>query len=317
MSPSISIIIPTYNRADLISETLDSLLAQKYQNWECIIVDDGSTDNSAVVIQQYLNLDSRFLYFARPSYRRKGASPCRNFGLEKAKGDFIIFLDSDDLLDEQCLANRIAFALLNQEQDFWIFKMSAFENNRENIKFVCGEANVEDENSWSRKKLLEGIHPFLITGPLWKVEVLSSLGGFDQELSLLEDLDLHLRALKEGFKLKYANQPSSDCFCRKDSNRKESYDKHSLKNHFLFFKKHLDKNEQEIISYFKKVFNNLVFRKISFIYYFKFYNLGTEKKILNIKNGLHGLVVLFYNATRLSILQGVGYNYFKKRFNDF
>lgn len=317
MTPLISIIIPTFNRADLISETLTSVLSQTYKNWECLIIDDGSTDNSAKVIEEYLYLDSRFLYFTKLESRAKGASSCRNFGLEKAKGHFIIFLDSDDLLDEHCLTNRIEFALLNKDHDFWIFKMSAFQDVRQNIKFVCGEANVKDENLWSKKKLLQGNHPFMITGPLWKIEVLSFLGGFNEELTLLEDLDLHLRALKKGFKLKYANQLYSDCFCRKDSQRKEIYDKDSLKNHFLFFKKHLDRNEKEMVFYFKRVFNNLVFNKISFSYYFKFYNLGAEKEILKTKNGLYGLLILFYNITKLSTFKGLGYNYIKIKFNNF
>lgn len=317
MNSLISIIIPTYNRAHLIGETLDSVLIQTYSNWQCIIIDDGSTDNSVEVIQKYLDLDSRFLFFSRPDYKKKGPSACRNFGLLHACGGYILFLDSDDMLAQSCLENRITFALKNREYDFWIFKMSAFENSDRSIKFVCGEANVEDENSWSKKRLMKGVHPFMITGPLWKSEVLSFLGGFNEELALLEDLDLHLRSLKEGFRLKYANQLHSDCFCRKDSFRKESYAKFSLKNHFLFFKNHLDKNESETVIFFCKVFNSLVFREMSFFYFFKFYNLGAQKYILKTKNGFYGLIILFYNITRLSSLKGFGYNYFKTQFNNF
>jgi len=98
MNPLVSIIIPTYNRAHLISETLDSVLSQTYANWECIVVDDGSTDNSLNIIQQYCERDDRFKFFARPSNRNKGASCCRNIGLENTKGKYIQFLDSDDLL---------------------------------------------------------------------------------------------------------------------------------------------------------------------------------------------------------------------------
>jgi len=99
-NPLISIIIPTYNRADLISETLNSVVAQTHENWECIIVDDGSTDNTANVILEYTNKDKRFKYYLRPGILNKGASPCRNYGLKQAKGDYIQFLDSDDLLNK-------------------------------------------------------------------------------------------------------------------------------------------------------------------------------------------------------------------------
>lgn len=317
MTPLISIIIPTYNRADLIGQTLDSVLNQTYINWECIIIDDGSTDDSLVVIQQYIDKDARFLYLSRPSYKKKGPSSCRNFGIEKAIGEFVVFLDSDDLLAKNCLEYRIKFASQNPEYDFWIFKMSAFENINRSVIFLCGELNVKDENSWSKKRLMEGIHPFMITGPLWKKEVLFFLTGFNEELTLLEDLDLHLRSLKEGFKLKFANQLNSDCFCRKDSSRKENYDKYSLKNHLLFFKNHLDKNDNEIICYFIKIFNNLIFRKIAFVYYFKFYKLGLKRGIVTKKFFLNGMILLIYHITKLNKLKGFGYHYFKRQFNNF
>ncbi|MDB0061197.1 FkbM family methyltransferase [bacterium] len=88
-----SIIIPSFNRADLISETLDSVLNQTYRYWECIIVDDGSTDFSSEIISKYLELDNRFKYLERPKDRLKGPSACRNIGLQNAKGEYVIFLD--------------------------------------------------------------------------------------------------------------------------------------------------------------------------------------------------------------------------------
>ncbi|MHB1105158.1 MAG: glycosyltransferase family 2 protein [Lutibacter sp.] len=107
MNPLISIIIPTYNRAHLLRETLDSVLAQTYANWECIIIDDGSTDNTFEVVSNYIKKDSRFKYLVRPIERIKGASTCRNIGLENAKGEFIQFLDSDDLLSGNKLFDQI------------------------------------------------------------------------------------------------------------------------------------------------------------------------------------------------------------------
>ena len=87
----ISIIIPTYNRAHLIGETLDSVLAQTYPHWECLFIDDGSTDNSIEVIQAYTKQDKRMKLFTRPAHRMKGANACRNIGLENAVGEYIVF----------------------------------------------------------------------------------------------------------------------------------------------------------------------------------------------------------------------------------
>lgn len=98
MNPLVSIIIPAYNREQLIGETLNSVLAQTYTNWECIVVDDGSVDNTEDVVTSYTKKDERFKFYHRPISNKKGASSCRNYGLSIAKGELIQFLDSDDLL---------------------------------------------------------------------------------------------------------------------------------------------------------------------------------------------------------------------------
>jgi glycosyltransferase involved in cell wall biosynthesis len=107
-NPLISLIIPTYNRAHLITETIESVKKQTYTNWELIIVDDGSTDNTEEVIKSYISSDPRIFFYRRPSNRAKGANACRNFGFEKAKGEYIKWVDSDDLLDEKSIANQLS-----------------------------------------------------------------------------------------------------------------------------------------------------------------------------------------------------------------
>lgn len=103
----ISIIIPTYNRAHLIGETLDSIIAQNYQNWECIIVDDGSTDDSENLIKEYQENDNRFTFLTRPKSKPKGGNTCRNIGLDTAKGDYIVFFDSDDLMTPDHIETKV------------------------------------------------------------------------------------------------------------------------------------------------------------------------------------------------------------------
>lgn len=94
----ISIVIPTYNRANLIGETLDSILSQSYTDWECIVVDDGSTDDSQNLFDRYAKKDKRFRFLSRPIHKLKGANACRNLGLQEANGAYIVFFDSDDLM---------------------------------------------------------------------------------------------------------------------------------------------------------------------------------------------------------------------------
>lgn len=117
-NPLVSIIIPTYNRGHIIGETLDSILIQTYSNWECIIVDDGSTDTTVEVVKQYLAKDKRFQYHKRALDRPKGANACRNYGFELSKGEFIQWFDSDDLMEKTKIEEQInAF---NESIDFVI-----------------------------------------------------------------------------------------------------------------------------------------------------------------------------------------------------
>ncbi|MAM28748.1 MAG: hypothetical protein CMC13_06965 [Flavobacteriaceae bacterium] len=112
-TPLISIIIPTYNRAYIIEKALNSILAQTYKNWECIIVDDGSTDNTSETIQLFLEKDARFQYYERPNDVQKGPSGCRNYGYEKSIGEYIQWFDSDDLMHPEKIKVKLEFALKN------------------------------------------------------------------------------------------------------------------------------------------------------------------------------------------------------------
>lgn len=124
--PLVSIIIPTYNRAHLIGETLDSVLAQTYVHWECIVVDDGSRDMTATLIAAYISKDQRFHYYLRPLDRPKGANACRNYGLKLAKGEYINWFDSDDLMQPDFLYRKIE-VMKHEKVDFVISKSLNFD----------------------------------------------------------------------------------------------------------------------------------------------------------------------------------------------
>lgn len=128
----VSIIIPTYNRAHLIGETLDSIVAQTYPNWECLVVDDGSTDDSEKIFNEYRNKDQRFLFFSRPNTKPKGANSCRNIGLEKARGDYIVFFDSDDLMTPDHLEVKVG-AIVETGCDYIITRTKFFNKDSSQI----------------------------------------------------------------------------------------------------------------------------------------------------------------------------------------
>lgn len=94
----ISVIIPCYNQSKFLEYSLKSVSNQRFKNWECIVVDDGSLDDTREIAEYWCRKDPRFLYFFQ---RNSGLSSARNLGLEKASGDYIQFLDADDYLDER------------------------------------------------------------------------------------------------------------------------------------------------------------------------------------------------------------------------
>ncbi len=106
MSALVSIITPTYNAAEYIRETIRSVQAQTYTNWELIIVDDCSTDNTEDIVKEYL-VDERIRYVK--TAENSGAAKTRNTGIRLSKGKWIAFLDSDDLWEENKLSKHIDF----------------------------------------------------------------------------------------------------------------------------------------------------------------------------------------------------------------
>jgi glycosyltransferase involved in cell wall biosynthesis len=127
----VSILIPNYNKAKYIGETLDSILAQTYTNWECIVVDDHSTDNSWEILENYASKDARFKIYKRPNHLPKGGNVCRNYAFELSKGEFIQWFDSDDLLDSNNLNYKQKELTSDAALDFVICNLKAFENTIE------------------------------------------------------------------------------------------------------------------------------------------------------------------------------------------
>jgi len=110
MSDTVSIIMPSYNTAKYISDSIKSVISQTYSNWELLIVDDCSTDQTESVIAPFLG-DKRIRYFKNS--QRRGAAMSRNYALREAKGRWMAFLDSDDLWKPNKLANQISFMKKN------------------------------------------------------------------------------------------------------------------------------------------------------------------------------------------------------------
>lgn len=185
--PLVSIIIPTYNRAHLIGETLDSVLAQTYQNWECIVVDDGSTDNTDEVMAGYIAKDSRFQYYHRPADRLPGGNAARNYGFEVSKGEYVQWFDSDDLMIENKLSlNMEIFLKSDMDVVFNLYKEFPRGIDFDNFANYDEELNLF-ENLVSKKIKIN------TPSSIWKKSTLIDQELFDENIFKGQELDFYAR----------------------------------------------------------------------------------------------------------------------------
>lgn len=133
MHGKVSIIMPNYNCEKFIVETINSVLAQTYPNWELLIVDDCSTDKSVEIIKNYCDNDARIKLFINE--KNSGAAASRNLALREAKGKWIAFLDSDDLWLPEKLEKQIAF-MVDNGYDFTFTKYRQIDENSESLGTV-------------------------------------------------------------------------------------------------------------------------------------------------------------------------------------
>ena len=190
--PKVSIVIPCYNQGVYLSETLDSVLAQSYENWECIIVNDGSTDNTEIVAKEYCKKDKRFVYVYQ---NNSGLSKARNTGVANSDGFYILPLDSDDIIASQYLE----------------FAIKAFEKN-ENLKIVYCRAELfgEQKGEWklpefSMERML-GRNCIFCSG-IYKKEDFIRVGGYNSNMKYgFEDWDFWLSLLENGGDVLQLNQ---------------------------------------------------------------------------------------------------------------
>lgn len=194
MSQIVSIIIPTYNRAHLIGETLDSLIAQTYQNWECIVVDDGSTDYTQELMEFYLISDARFSYFKSPNNRLKGANACRNYGFELSKGDYINWFDDDDLMHPEKLELQIK-SFENSDYNFTVCQALVFDNKINNILGLRNPWIISDQVFYDYLSMKIG---WMTPAALWKKDFLFRKNfKFDEELQAAQEWEFHCRVLSK------------------------------------------------------------------------------------------------------------------------
>ncbi|MDP4201302.1 MAG: glycosyltransferase family 2 protein [Bacteroidota bacterium] len=155
--PLISVIVPCYNQAQYLPEALDSVLAQTYTNWECIIVNDGSPDNTEEIAKTYCNKDSRFKYILKEN---GGLSSARNAGMANAKGQYIQFLDADDFLVSTKFEKQLKVFNQNDKTSICISNYSIYSKGKITPSKYCH--NFTTNNTFRHDILFEWDKSFSI-----------------------------------------------------------------------------------------------------------------------------------------------------------
>lgn len=252
--PVVSVIIPTFNRAHLVRDTLNSVISQSYQKWECIVVDDGSTDATLAIVEEYTNDKDRFSCYHRPITAKKGPSACRNFGLSVAQGKYVVFLDSDDVLAKDCLEKRVSFFEVNQNLDFVVFSMGWFKTI-DKLEYYPDRKVFKGTREQTIKHFIAHAYPWNTTRPIYNKTFVEKNGGFNENLTVYTDPEMALRILLKSNPT-YDVIDETDCYYRVDNHYHDKYEDKVFQEkiciNFLKFKKMtfemLSKSEKRIFA---------------------------------------------------------------------
>ncbi len=203
--PTVSVIIPTYNRADIIGEAIRSVQVQTFENWEIIVVDDASKDDTDRVVTSID--DARVRYIKHECNR--GGSAARNTGIKHSSGEYLAFLDSDDLWFPKKLENQLK-VFWNSSSNVGLVYTGTI------IKEGCRKLKPYAEGWITNDLLVKNVVGGCSVGMI-KKEVISTVGLFDESLPSSQDKDFWLRISKE-YRFKYVD----DCMVLK-RNYKEKY----------------------------------------------------------------------------------------------
>jgi glycosyltransferase involved in cell wall biosynthesis len=190
--PRVSVVIPAYNRADTLPDALDSLLAQTYVDFEVIVVDDGSTDNTKSVVEEYCKKDSRIIYYYQENKERSAA---RNQGIRLSRGEYITFLDADDAYFPQKIEKQVAVLDSVKDADFVYCHYKAMDRAGNPVGNGDPLAYNLSGNIYPEILRFTGVS-ITTPGVMVRKKLLDKIGGFDETMNSHEDFDLWRRAAR-------------------------------------------------------------------------------------------------------------------------
>lgn len=198
----VSVVIPMYNAELYIEKMVESIVAQTYQNWELIIVDDNSTDRGCDIVRTFSERYENIILYIKNTNERKGANSSRNIGCKLSSGDYIVFFDADDIITSYCLSQRVAFMENNLNLDFSVFPAIGFKKSAFDLSVNFGYK----QESVNLSLFLSGLLPFAVWTNIYKKSsLIDNEVWWDENLPCLQDTDFNILALQKGLKYKFAN----------------------------------------------------------------------------------------------------------------
>lgn len=266
MYPTVSVVVPCYNQGVYLTEALDSVLHQTYYDWECIIVNDGSNDETEKIAHSFCDKDHRFKYMCT---NNQEVSAARNTGIDKARGKYILPLDGDDKISQIYIEEAVRI----------------LESKSNNVKLVYCKAEFFGIQSgiwnlpkYSFEKLLES--NIIFVSAIFKKEDWAYVGGFDGNVNGAEDWEFWISILKNGgevvclpfvgfyYRKKEMSKFTSLTAENRLQHRAYIYKKHAAVIHEVFGNpielsnrvKSLEIEIQNIKVYYNELLNNIVFK---------------------------------------------------------
>ncbi|KHD38315.1 glycosyl transferase [Clostridium acetobutylicum] len=196
--PKVSIVMPVYNSERYLAEAIESILDQTYNDFEFIIVDDGSTDESYNIISSYANKDNRIIVISR---EHRGLVDSLNEGINIARGKYIARMDADDISINNRIEKQFEFLELNKDVDILGTRIEAFGDIDEKQKTIYNSAfSIKFDSQNIEQVFLTSCaipHPSV----MFKKDSIVKLRGYRKEYDTAEDYDLWLRAIRNGYKI--------------------------------------------------------------------------------------------------------------------
>lgn len=293
--------MPFFNKKEMVAQMIDSIVANDFHDWELLAVDDGSTPETIAFLEHFTT-DERIHIIPRTE-GPKGAQKCRNIGLDRARGKYIVFFDSDDYIQPYCLRNRVSKMEDCPKLDFMVFPTGTFDgkafDTTGGYSFYGYPIGNDDLKLFARRLL-----PFIVCSNIYRTESLRKHNiRWDEALLSLQDADFNLLTITAGLRYEYAIRPA-DYGYRIANNSGSITSKLKSKEHYASHLHALTRYYDKIQAEFGHSYDHALYQGLLFIYNWMFAQ-GIDRdiaqelyKLVSSRSPLYG--ILFSLKLRLT-----------------